>query len=815
MDVESALVEGLRQHRAGRLDRARHNYSAVLQKAPDHPEANHLLGLIALQQGDAREAVLRIRKAVDADPGFGPYHLNLGNAYCDAGAYKEAAECYRRALSCDARLTIGLFNLANALQRQGNSREACAAYEAFLRVHSDHAAAHGNFGQALWKENRREEAVAHLKQALALDPSLDWFRLELGIELHQCGNAPEAVPYLEKFLKRHPNHPAALYTLGMALLQMHMTAEAAQYFRQCISLQPTVAEYYCALAEAHWRSNRFRLAQSAAHVALKLKPDYPDAQGLHAIAAIAGKNLTDGDARRLVEEAQTWKNVRLLGVLAGFLVFNGHKQHGLEILSRIEGPTTPPGERVKNATLLPVIIPSREEIGFWRRRFEDGLDRLLKEGVQLAHPLGEVGRTNFYLAYHGQDDRLLQEKVARLYVAACPSLTWEAPHCRTWRDRPAAGRLRIGVVSRHLAFHTIGKLNRGWIERLNRSLFHVTVFQIPRSTRQRDPFSSRIASTADHAVVLPHRLEAMRESIASEELDLLFYPDIGMDPYTYFLAFARLAPVQCVTWGHPVTTGIPSLDYFVSSRELDPPGNEAHYTEKLVRFDELGVYFHRPGYAENMPRTLLTEYAGTRLYVCVQTLFKLHPGFDSMLAAILRADPEGRLVFIRGQEEHMEMQIRARFARSFPDVVDRVVFVPPLSQARFFELLTLADVLLDTPFFGGGNTSYEAFSVAAPVVTLDRPLMRERITPALYRQMGMEDLIASTPEHYTALALRCAQDRDWRERVRDKIRRLSPRIYENERAVRLFERFFLRAVGLARAGAAPQLLNISLEDNDS
>ena len=63
----------------------------------------------------------------------------------------------------------------------------------------------------------------------------------------------------------------------------------------------------------------------------------------------------------------------------------------------------------------------------------------------------------------------------------------------------------------------------------------------------------------------------------------MFYADLGMDIRTYFLAFARLAPVQCVTWGHPDTTGIPNMDYFISSDLIEADGAEKHYSETLYK----------------------------------------------------------------------------------------------------------------------------------------------------------------------------------------------------------------------------------------
>src|SRR5207249_4355624 len=105
--------------------------------------------------------------------------------------------------------------------------------------------------------------------------------------------------------------------------------------------------------------------------------------------------------------------------------------------------------------------------------------------------------------------------------------------------------------------------------------------------------------------------------------DLLFYADIGMDAISYFLAYARLAPVQCVTWGHPVTTGIPNVDAFLSADVLEPPGAEAHYSERLVRLGRLPTWYECPIVpAEPAGRAALGLPADATLYVCPQSLFK-------------------------------------------------------------------------------------------------------------------------------------------------------------------------------------------------
>src|SRR5205814_6934306 len=87
---------------------------------------------------------------------------------------------------------------------------------------------------------------------------------------------------------------------------------------------------------------------------------------------------------------------------------------------------------------------------------------------------------------------------------------------------------------------------------------------------------------------------ACRQIVAQQRLDILHYTDIGMGERSYTLAATRLAPIQCVTWGHPMTTGLPSVDYFISSEDLDAPDAQDHYTEKLVRLGHMAVFYMRP-----------------------------------------------------------------------------------------------------------------------------------------------------------------------------------------------------------------------------
>jgi predicted O-linked N-acetylglucosamine transferase (SPINDLY family) len=299
-----------------------------------------------------------------------------------------------------------------------------------------------------------------------------------------------------------------------------------------------------------------------------------------------------------------------------------------------------PGLGLKTRLALRAIEPSVEGIAATRARFARELDALALAPPALGEPDAGAWAPAFYLAYHGESNRTLNARLGALYRAACPALDYTAAHCRAPRARRR--RLRVGFLSAHFGQHSIGKTSVGLIERLPRARFEVLVLALAWPAA--DPLAARIAAAADALVHVPGGFREAAAAIAALELDVLFFQDIGMDAASYFLAFARLAPVQCVSFGHPDTTGIPNMDYFVSNDRYESPGAAADYSESLFLLEGLPTLacYSRPGPAPGR-RTRASFGFGARehLYLCPQTLFKLHPDVDHLLGAILRGDPMG------------------------------------------------------------------------------------------------------------------------------------------------------------------------------
>lgn len=757
LNIPFLSQQAVQLHQAGHFGQAEALYRQILQVDPNHAATLHLLGVLSHQTGRNEAAVDLIGRAIARNGNVADFHNNLGLALQALGRFEQSAARYRQALRLRPQYPEACNNLGTALQAQGKLGEAAESYRRATELKPAYVEAHFNLGVALEGLGRLEEAAESYRHALRLRPMFAEAHNNLGNVLRTLGRLDEAASNYRQALRLKPDSANACNNLGAVLLAQGQVDEAAASYREALRLQPDLAEAHNNLGIALQAQNKLDEAAPCFRQALQLVPDYPEA----------------------------------LASLGATLQEQGHIEQAVQYYERVLALRPNDGIRIKLATMLPVIMGSREDIRTSRDRFEQNIDALLEQGITLADPVSEVAWASFFLSYHGLDDRPLQEKLARLYERACPSLLFEAPHCRA--PAPLEGRrIRIGFVSRHLKDHTIGKLTAGLVARLSRDLFDVRVFFLPQKP---DEMVRMIEGSADRSETLSPFLDAARAQIAAHELDILFYPDIGMDHFTYFLAYSRLAPVQCVTWGHPVTTGIRNMDYFISSQHLEPEGAQAQYSEKLVRLHSLPCYYRRPqppaplkGRAHfGLPRE-------RHLYLCPQSLFKFHPDFDPVLADILRRDPDGLLVLIEGTHPHWTEMLRARFAAAMPDVIERVRFLPRQPTADFLNLIAVCDVLLDPFHFGGGNTAYEALALGSPIVTLPGRFLRGRVTYACYRRMGVTDCVVDTPEAYAELAVRLGTEPDFRDAVRARILGASAALYEDSTAVRELEGFFVEAL---------------------
>ena len=628
---------------------------------------------------------------------------------------------------------------------------------------SQNAEYYHRLGNEFKDQGRLDDAIACFYQAVAYDPNCAVAYNNLGNAYKFKGDLNNAVFYYQKAMQACPQYAEAYYNLGILFNECGKFQESMSAYRQAVLLSPKFVEAHFNLGNTFRQIGKLDEAIQCYRQTLRIKPDFAEAyNGLGTVYQEQGQ----------LEKAEACyqKHMRI------------KPEAGIE---------------VKALLLLPVICESVRSIVDARKTLSRNIEKMSHNCLRLDDAAEQIGKTTFFLAYHGLDNRNLQEKIAGFYLDASPELGWQAPRhesgCRS------NDKLNIGIISRYLKSHTIGYLNHGLIKYLDREKFHVTVFNFPGLN---DDMSKNIANAADQLVILPAQLSTARKMVARQAPDILLYLDIGMDPLTYFLAFSRLAPIQCTTWGHPDTTGIPNMDYYISSVKAEPPGARDHYSEKLILFNQFPMYCHRPKTpVQSITRRQLDLPEDSRLYACIQSLFKVHPDFDDIISEILRRDSKGIILFFEGRHAHWGKLLRERFASRLPDVCDRVRFLKRLPSDDFMAFLQIPDVLLDTLHFSGGYTSLLAFAMGAPIVTRPGRFMRGRLTYSLYKEMDLLDTVADSREAYIEIACKLANDRLWRKEIQNKIKEKSGCLYDNPAPVQDLENFFLWASKIAARSA--------------
>jgi predicted O-linked N-acetylglucosamine transferase (SPINDLY family) len=440
---------------------------------------------------------------------------------------------------------------------------------------------------------------------------------------------------------------------------------------------------------------------------------------------------------------------------------------------------------------LPTTYKSEQELANYRERYAEHLNAISEyysdasQAVQAAAAEAVGMFQPFYLPYQGFDDRDLQKTygalVCNLMAARFPEYGQPKPP----RPRSPGHNIRVGFVSRyHFSDHSVWKLPlRGWVEGLDRDRFDVFIYNTSEN-----PDAAPPSNTAPLARCLngPRSTENWCAEISADDLDALIYPEFGMDPVSIALGALRLAPLQMTSLGHPVTSGMRTIDIYLSSDYMEPANGQEHYTEQLVRLPHLGFTYSPPAITpDKIDRSDIGVAEDEPLFWCCQSLYKLLPRDDDVFPRIAGGVGRCKIAFI---EEHRTEStntplFKARLAASFKkhglSMEDYCIFLPHMSTSAFAGICRVADVFLDGIAWSGCNTSFEAIAQDLPIVTLAGGLMRARHAQALLRMMGATDTITSSKDAYVETAVKLATDPEWRSRIVDIYKRNKHLLYND------------------------------------
>lgn len=430
---------------------------------------------------------------------------------------------------------------------------------------------------------------------------------------------------------------------------------------------------------------------------------------------------------------------------------------------------------------VPGVFSSPEEASRLRRRALRGLTILSHLPYRSPETFtGGWQIPSFSLAYTDANNRKLLEKQARVVQRAYQPFLEAIPRCRSTPILASCGRVRIGFLSEFFRFHTNSFAFEGLIKNLDKDAFDVYI--IHNSDSLRDSTRDRIDSYGKEAIVLPASLQSAGETMLKLDLDILFYPDIGMSPSLYLLALARLAPVQVTSWGLPHTSGIPTIDAYISSALAEPPQAQRHYSERLYLSSRLPCCYlssNLPAHTEERSFFFLPEEQF--IFGCLQQLHKLHPDFDDILELIAIRNPDSLFVFVEHYKPFLTHRVLERWKVRAPTMLEQTRLLARVDRDHFVALCGCVDLLLDPPYYGSGISFYESAHTGTPTLSLKGRMLRSRYIAAAYEMIGLKDApVCHSPEQYVELATELAQGNPGRlDAIKEQLRFLAPSLYDD------------------------------------
>ena len=680
------------------------------------------------QAGRLVQARSMYQRILEADPRQ-PDALNLiGMVDYAEGNRARAVSLIRQAIAINPHVPGFHTNLATVLHAGGDSPAAASALRQALRIKPDHLAALYNLGVVLQSMGDFGAAANACLAALKLDPRLRDVWNTLGNCQARMGQEDAALQSFGRAIQLDPAFPAARINAAGLLLRMGALGQAERMCRELIQQHPGQAEAHNTLGLVLMKCDRFGEAAAAFRGALGARPDYDDAA------------LNLGNA--LVELGEQG------GAIAQYR----------SIIARTPGHA---GARLALAVAaIPMMPSSPAHSGQVAADFAQATAELDEWASAQPGALAKVVGTvqPFLLAYRPDD---VTAPLARFGRLVCREAAGRRPPAAAVTGR---ARVRLGIVSGQVRAHPVWQIIlRGILEGLDRERFDIRLYH---TGQRRDVETDWAESAVAHYQGQPRSVERWVDHIGQEAPDILFYPEVGMDPLAGALAPLRLARLQVASWGHPVSTGMPSIDLYLSGDAIEPEDAAAHYTERLIRLPGTGVSTRF-----GTPRA--SRWSGpqrqpghVRFALCQQPV-KFDPRNDDLLARIAQAAGPCEFWVVQSRKHPwasalLMKRLATAFASAGLDPARYLRATPWMDPTAFLGFLDEMDVMLDCPAFSGYTTAWQALHRGTPIVTLDGLFMRQRLAAGLLRQIGRPEGIASDADQYVALAVELG-DRSRRE----------------------------------------------------
>jgi len=729
----------------GKRDEARLKYLRALELEPSHPDALHMLGMLAHQGGDAALAVEYFDKSLASAPGNADALSNQGLALKDLGRLDDALRCFDRALA----------------------------------LKPDSAGVHLNRGITLKALGRAEDALASYDRALAIDPNLAVGHYNRGIALQEAERFDEALACYSRAIALRPGHAPAIANRGYVLRMLGENEPALADYDRALALRPDCAEYHSGRGVVLKNLKRFDEAIACQDRAIALRPAYAEA---HVSRGLAQQEL----GRTAEALAECDQAIILAPELAA-----AHSARGM-ILQQSQRPGDAVASYVKAIELDPKLGFAQSSAIHLHSQLIDwpALDRDM-EALPALMSTDMPGFAPFTLLALPGVDAQTQKLAAERYAANSLKGLRDAPLVdpATWRPRT---RLRIGYLSADIYGHATVFLLAGVLEAHNRNQVEVWMYSYGKSVN--DPSRQRIIAACEHFLDIdPLSDSDAARQIARDDIDILVDLKGYTKDYRIGITARRPSPV-IVSWlGYPGTLGDRRLaDYILGDPTVTPLACAAEFSEALA----LMPHCYQPNDSRRPlgqpPTRDAAGLPGDGFVFCsFNQTYKIHRPTFSLWCRLLATIPGSVMWLLTPLDDVARTRLRAEAAQHEIDP-DRLVFAPLVPLPDHLARLQLADLALDTFPYTSHTTGSDALWAGVPLITRTGDTFASRVAASLLRAAGLPELVAASEEDYFALASELASNQARLAQIRGRLTksRVDAPLFDTARFARNLERMY-------------------------
>jgi len=767
----------------------------IMQADPKHADALHMLALVRFRQGKVSESIKLIEEALQIRPDDLEFLTNLGNLTKSAGDKTTARKWYERAIAVDSNCLAPCYNLGLLSAEEGDLDAAVDLFHRALKIDDELAELHFNLSLILKAKGEMQAAIESCQNALRVRADFLEANICLGNLYYEEEKPLDALKAYQAADKIKPDSAIVLNGIGVCQTSLGDYTAAKESLQKAVGLAPNLPDVYNNLGIVLSLLGDYDSATTNLNHALKLNPNYPEAW------RNCGNVFTE--QRRYGHAIEFYK--KALALRPDFYP----AQLELSIALREYGETQSAKEGFAHAqqlnplalaplcgsvgASLPNFYWDENEIAACRVQYAEQLSAVENKLTSTPLDLTEAEDAlillqPYYLSYQGGNNCELYERYGRLLQKTLAARYPDWSKAKTKRRLKPGEKIRLGIVSRNFNNHADWRMvTGGLVDRIDRDRFELFGYSTGGIV---DAITEQAKSKISHYY---RGLSFIRlcQQIERDQIDILLFPEIGMEPVALKIAALRLAPVQCCGWGRTETSGLSTIDYYISPSAMEPEDAQLHYVEKLIKLPEFGSYYE----PQNLPDAVgSVDSLGLRedatKFLCVQSLFKYLPRYDFVFSEIAKSVPSAQFVFVArpdGLGAKLLQRLKKAFEKEGLDADRHFIMLPYLSHANFLGLCRSSDVFLDSIGFTGCVTVLDALEHSLPVVTVRGAYMRGRQSSAMLNILELQELIAEDANDYVQKVVKLANDAEYRRSIRERIAMHKHKLYRNDAVIKALE----------------------------